>query len=128
MSEPRNESPVAAALAATNPVLADKYSAFRTASEAALDPALVALIRQAVAAVHGMEPAPDENALDDGTRTALAYARRMPFEHTAIQDADAAQVVAHLGEPGFVAFSVVAALADAECRAALVGLPELARL
>ena len=36
-------------------------------------------------------------------------------------------VVAHLGEAGFVAFSVLAALADAECRAELVGLPGLAR-
>jgi hypothetical protein len=53
-------------------------------------------------------------------RACLAYARRMPFEHTAITDAEAAAVAAHLGEPGFVAFSVVAALADAECRAALV--------
>ncbi|MCL4673548.1 MAG: hypothetical protein KJZ64_11565 [Sphingomonadaceae bacterium] len=58
-------------------------------------------------------------------RTCLAYARRMPFEHTAITDTEAAAVVALLGEQGFVAFSVVAALADAECRAELVGLPEL---
>jgi hypothetical protein len=50
----------------------------------------------------------------------------MPFEHTAISDAEAAAVVAHLGEPRFVAFSVVTALADAECRAELVGLAELA--
>jgi hypothetical protein len=50
----------------------------------------------------------------------------MPFEHTAITDAEAAGLVAHLGEAGFVALSVVAALADAECRAGLVGLPELA--
>jgi hypothetical protein len=50
----------------------------------------------------------------------------MPFEHTAITDEEAATVVAHLGEAGFVAFSVLAALADAECRAESVGLPELA--
>ena len=91
-----------------------------------LDPALVALVRQAVAAVHGMGAAPDEAGLDEGTRAAIAYARRMPFEHTAITDAEAAAMVAYLGEPGFVAFSVVTALADAECRAALVDLPELA--
>jgi hypothetical protein len=107
-------------------VLAQHYADFRGKTESALDPALVALVRQAVAAVHGMGAAPDESGLDEGTRTALAYARRMPFEHTAIQDAEAAAVVAHLGEAGFVAFSVLAALADAECRAALVGLPELA--
>lgn len=37
-----------------------------------------------------------------------------------------AAVAQGLGEPGFVAFSVVAALADAECRAGLVDLPGLA--
>lgn len=119
-------SAVCAALAA-DPVLASHYAEFRSQTEAALDPALVALVREAVAAVHSMGAAPDESALDTGTRTCLAYARRMPFEHTAITDAEAAAVVAHLGEAGFVAFSVAAALADAECRAALVDLPELAR-
>lgn len=118
-------SAVCAALAA-DPVLAAHYADFSAKTEAALDPALVVLIRQAVAAVHGMGAAPDESALDEGTRTCLAYARRMPFEHTAITDAEAAAVVAHLGEAGFVAFSVLAALADAECRAEQVGLAELA--
>lgn len=118
--------PVHAALAG-DPVLAEHYAAFRAKAEGALKPALVALIRQAVAQVHGIETAGvDETALDEGTRTCIAYARRMPFEHTAITDAEAAEVVAHLGEPGFVAFSVVTALADAECRAQLVDLPGLA--
>ena len=117
--------PVHAALAG-DPVLAGHYAAFCAKAEGALDPALVALVRQAVAAVHGMGPAPDERGLDEATRTCLAYARRMPFEHTAITDTEAAAVVAQLGEPGFVAFSVVTALADAECRAALVDLPRLA--
>jgi hypothetical protein len=118
--------PVHAALAG-DPVLAAHYADFRRKAEGALDPALAALVRQAVAQVHGIDSAPiDENALDEATRTAIAYARRMPFEHTAISDAEAAAMVAHLGEPGFVAFSVVTALADAECRAALVGLAELA--
>ena len=116
---------VCAALAA-DPVLASHYADFRGKTEAALDPALVALVRQAVAAVHGTGTAPDESGLDEGTRLCLAYARRMPFEHTAITDAEAAAMVAHLGEPGFVAFSVVTALADAECRAELVDLPGLA--
>lgn len=119
-------SAVCAALAA-DPVLGRHYADFRAKTEGALDPALVALVRQAVAAVHGMGPAPDESGLGEGTRAALAYARRIPFEHTAITDVEAAAVVAHLGEPGFVAFSVLAALADAECRAALVDLPGLAR-
>jgi hypothetical protein len=118
-------SAVCAALAG-DPVLAAHYAEFRAKSEGALDPALVALIRQAITQVHGLGDAPDESGLDPGTRACLAYARRMPFEHTAITDAEAAQVVAHLGEPGFVAFSVVAALADAECRAELVDLPGLA--
>lgn len=120
--------PVFAALAG-DPVLAQHYADFRSKAEGALDAGLVALVRQAVAAVHGLEAAAiDESALDEGTRAAIAYARRMPFEHTAISDAEAAAVVAHLGEPGFVAFSVVTALADAECRAALVNLPGLAEV
>jgi hypothetical protein len=118
-------SAVCAALAA-DPVLASNYADFRDKTEAALDPALVALVRQAVASVHRMGEAPDEGGLDDGTRTVLAYACRMPFEHTAITDGEAAALVLHLGEAGFVAFSVLAALADAECRAELVGLAELA--
>ena len=52
--------------------------------------------------------------------------RRMPFEHTAITDPEAAAVVKHLGEAEFVAFSVLAALEDAECRAEQVGLAQLA--
>lgn len=117
--------PVHAALAG-DPVLAAHYADFRAKAEGALDAGLVALVRQAVAAVHGFEAAPDESTLDSGTRACLAYARRMPFEHTAISDAEAAAVIAHLGEPRFVAFTVVAALADAECRAELVDLPGLA--
>lgn len=118
--------PVHAALAG-DPVLADHYADFRAKAAAALDPALVALIRQAIASVHGIDADPiTDSALDADTQRCLAYARRIPFEHTAITDAEAAELVAHLGEPGFVAFSVVAALADAECRAALVDLPGLA--
>ena len=116
--------PVAEALAG-QPALAAHYAAFRDAAHGALDPALVALVQQAVAAVHECGGAPDESGLDEATRICLAYARRMPFEHTAITDAEAAAVVAALGEPGYVAFSVVTALADAECRAGLVGLPGL---
>ena len=71
---------VCAALAG-DPVLAAHYADFRAKAEGALDPALVALVRQAVAQVHGIDSAPiDESALDVGTRAAIAYARRMPFE------------------------------------------------
>lgn len=119
-------SAVQAALAG-DPVLAEHYAAFRATAEGALDPALVAMIRDAIARVHGIDAAViDDSALGEGTRLCLAYARRIPFEHTAISDAEAAALVAYLGEPGFVAFSVVAALADAECRAGLVDLPGLA--
>lgn len=118
-------SAVCAALAG-DPLLQRHYADFCGKTEAALDPVLVALVRRAVAAVHGMGDPPDESQLDPGTRAALAYARRIPFEHTTISDAEAAAVVAHLGEARFVAFGVLAALADAECRAELVGLAELA--
>lgn len=118
--------PIHASLVATNGALAATNAAYLSASEGALSPELVALIRQAVAAVHGLGEGPDESALDEATRVCLAYAQRLPFEHTAITDAEAAAMVAHLGEPGFVAFSVVTALADAECRAGQVDLPGLA--
>jgi hypothetical protein len=120
--------PVHAALAG-DPVLAEHYAAFQAKAEGALNPRLVALIRQAIAAVHGIEAAAiDDTTLDHGTRACIAYARRIPFEHTSITDPEAAAVVAHLGEARFVAFSVVTALADAECRAALVDLPGLAEV
>jgi hypothetical protein len=110
-----------------DPVLAQHYADFRAKATSALAPGLVAMVRQAVEHVHGIAAEPvDDAALDHGTRACIAYARRMPFEHTAITDEEAAAVVAHLGEARFVAFSVVTALADAECRAALVDLPGLA--
>lgn len=126
MSAVAGAGPVQVALAG-DPVLATHYAAFRAKAESGLDYALVALIRHVIATVHGLEAAVlDEGATSEGTRACLAYARRIPFEHTAITDREAAAVVAYLGEPGFVAFSVVAALADAECRALLVDLPGLA--
>ena len=110
-----------------DPVLAQHYADFRAKATSALAPGLVAMVRQAVEHVHGIAAEPvDDTTLDHGTRACIAYARRMPFEHTAITDEEAAAVVAHLGEARFVAFSVVTALADAECRAELVGLAELA--
>ena len=57
-------SAVQAALAG-DPVLAQHYADFRSKAEGALDAGLVALIRQAVAAVHGIDAAPiDDGALD----------------------------------------------------------------
>lgn len=114
--------PVAAALAAL-PGLREGFEAFRTAAHEALGEELTMQVRHAVAAVHGIETPAPAGAAPPGI---LAYARRIPFEHTAITDAEAAAVVAELGEEGFVAFSVVAALADAECRAEKVGLASLA--
>ena len=120
--------PVAAALADA-PALGEQYAAFRDAAHAALGEGLTLQVRHAVAEVHGLASAPGDSAPpagDAAPEAVLAYARRMPFEHTAITDDEAAAIVAGLGEDGYVALSVVAALADAECRAALVDLPGLA--
>jgi len=117
--------PVARALAGS-PELAAHYTAFRDAAHEALGPEMVEDIRRAVAEVHGMDGSGDEDARGGAPEAVIAFARRMVFEHTAITDEDAAAVVSELGEPGLVAVSVVAALADAECRAAAVGLPDLA--
>ena len=114
--------PVASALAGS-PELAEKFAHFRDEAQAALGEELVAHIRHAVFAVHGMNTAAPAGECAPAT---LDYARRIPFEHTAISDAEAAAVISELGEKGYVAFSVVAALADAECRAEKVNLPGLA--
>ncbi|QIQ87621.1 hypothetical protein [Erythrobacter sp.] len=107
---------------AGSPELAGRYMAFRDAAHEALGPEIVAEVRRAVAGVHGM----GEGARGSAPAAVISYARRMVFEHTAITDEEAAAVTAELGEPGLVALSVVAALADAECRAEAVGLPDLA--
>ena len=122
--------PVVQAIAG-NPAFAEKYTAFRSAAHEALGEELTAQVRDAVAQVHGLASASGDDAGSSLPQTAvteacLAYARRIPFQHTAITDAEAATVVEILGEPGYVALSVVAALADAECRAAMVDLPMLA--
>lgn len=84
---------------------------------------MVALVRHAVFAAHGAAAAEPSGECPPAV---LAYARRIPFEHTAISDEEAAAVVAEIGEAGYAAFSVVAALADAECRAEKLNLPGLA--
>ncbi|MEQ8410522.1 MAG: hypothetical protein RIB52_03105 [Erythrobacter sp.] len=114
--------PVIEALAGS-PDLAARYAAFRDAAHDALGPELVEAVRGAVAEVHG---APVEHAPGVAPEAVLAFARRMVFEHTAITDEEAAAVASELGEPGLVALSVVAALADAECRARAIDLPGLA--
>lgn len=133
--------PIAAALAG-QPDLASLYTAFRDAAHRALGAERSDMIRQVIAQVHGCEPL-GGSTLDGETRAALvdwrsgdrfsagqraclAYAERLPFEHTAIADDEADAVVSELGEAGYVAFSIVAALADAECRAAMIDLPRLA--
>ena len=115
--------PVAQALTGS-PQLAAGFESFRVAAHAALGEELVAQVRYAVAQVHGV---PLDKPEGTAPAAMLAYARRIPFEHTAITDEEAADVVAELGEARFVAFSVVAGLADAECRAQKVRLEELAR-
>lgn len=121
--------PVAQAVAG-NPTMAEQYSAFRDAAHTALGEELSAQVRQAVAEVHGLQSAPGDTAVatrsdDAATQTCVAYAKRMPFEHTAISDDEAAAVVQAIGEGRYVALSVVAALADAECRAEQVDLAGL---
>lgn len=117
--------PVAKALSGS-PELGAKFETFRSAAHDALGAEFTAQIRHAVAQVHNMEmPAPQEPPAGEAPPAAMAYARRIPFEHTAITDADAAAVIAEIGEARFVAFSVVAALADAECRAQKVNLAAL---
>ena len=115
--------PVAKALAGA-PALAAKYNAFRDAAHAALGDEMVAQIRHAVYAVHGLDAPAAKGQLPPAT---LRYAQRMPFEHSAITDEEAAAVVSEIGETSYVALSVVAALADAECRAEKVDLPGLAQ-
>jgi len=114
--------PVAEALAGS-PALAEKYAAFRDIAHAALGEEMVAQIRAAVAEVHGVEAPAASGELPPAT---LRYAKRMPFEHNEITDEEAAEVVAELGEKRYVAFSVIVALADAECRAEKLDLPGLA--
>ncbi|MGB7372101.1 hypothetical protein [Erythrobacter sp.] len=115
--------PVADALSAS-PELEGKYTAFRDAAHRALGEDLTAQVRHAVAEVHGIDSDPPTG---QASQAVLAYVRRIPFEHTAISDEEAARIVDEIGEERYVALSVVAALADAECRARLVDLPGLAR-
>jgi hypothetical protein len=84
MSAPAGDGPVQAALAG-DPVLAQHYADFRCKAEGALAPQLVALIRQAVAQVHGLEATPiDDSALDHGTRVCRSNTPRsvMPRRRT----------------------------------------------
>lgn len=119
-----NSGPVAQALAGSRELEA-KFTTFRNAAHEALGEELVSHVRHAVFAVHGVASPEPSGECPPAT---LAYARRIPFEHTAISDAEAAAVVGELGEAGYAAFSVVAALADAECRAEKLDLPGLANM
>ncbi|MEM1196947.1 MAG: hypothetical protein AAGH57_12645 [Pseudomonadota bacterium] len=112
---------VAQALTA-HPAFSDQYIAFRDAATAALGEDLSAHTRHVVAQTHGLASQMPEG---DAPQVCLDYARRIPFEHTAITDEEASDVVAAIGEERYVAFSLVAALADAECRAERIGLPSL---
>lgn len=114
-------SPVVEALSGSAGLQA-KYAAFRDAAHDALGSDMVAQIRHAIAQVHGIETPQPTGELPLAVN---AYAKRIPFEHVAIRDDEAAAVVAELGVEGYVAFSVVAALADAEFRAIKVDLPGL---
>lgn len=96
--------PIAEALAG-QPGLAARYSAFRTAVQEAFGAERTAMVRQVIAQVHGC-PVLDASPLDAemqsvlvdwrnsaqfsaGERAWLAFAERIPFEHTAIADDEA---------------------------------------
>ena len=69
-----------------DPVLAQHYADFRSKAEGALDAGLVALIRQAVAAVHGIDAAP----IDDGALPPDLLEHESVVEPPPLQDAAAA--------------------------------------
>lgn len=101
---------------AARPDLLGAFAAFYGAlwEEHLLEPALLDVTARTIARVQSETGRhPDGDAVQ-------AYAARIPFEHHAIGDDEAARVCAELGEAGYVAFSVAAALEDALLRARMV--------
>lgn len=141
-SAPKAASPLEGYLG-HGPALLAQFKRFYGAlwDERLLDPALLEMLRLTIAKVHqcdaelvvrhetsGLSDVKraaladwrNSDLFDPGERVCLAYAERIPFEHTAITDSEAAAVKDTLGEPGFVAFSVAVSLFDALCRVRLV--------
>ena len=119
---PDEIDPVVARALEASPALFDGFRGFfgELLREGVLDQGLMAGVQQRIGEVHASH-APGRPDLGDARRDRLlAYASQIPFEHHSITDAAAAEVRAELGEAGFVAFTVAAALTDALVRARLV--------
>ena len=108
----------------------------------ALDPVILELCRLQVATVHGcraelavrhrpaIEAGLDEEQVaalgrseapfDPAQRACLRFSEMFVRDPHAITDADAAAVVAHVGEPGLVALAEAVALFDGFCRFRLI--------
>lgn len=105
---------------AQRPALLEGFAAFLGAlqNERLLEPALYDRLHAQIGSAHGDGLAPARKGDDTPQmRALLAYADKIPFAHHAIDDDEAAGVRAILGDAGYVAFSVAAALFDAVCRA-----------
>ena len=114
--------PAVARVLEASPALLEGFRSFfgELLRDDVLDQGLLSALQQRIGRVHAF-PAPGEPGTGDARQDRLlAYAAQIPFEHHAITDAAAAQVRYALGDQGFVAFTVAAALSDALVRARLV--------
>jgi len=114
------DTPLDRALA-HNPDLAKRFRAFHDAprADALLDPAIHELVNRRIAQIHenASEPA---NADDPRAKAVLPFVDKLPFAHHAISDDEAGAAREALGDAGFVALAVHAALCDAQYRLRLV--------
>lgn len=125
------------------PELLDHFKAFYGAlwDEELLEPQLLELLRLRIAQIHGCEAElavrfdgaglsddkldalshwRNSDIFDDKDRALLAYAEQIPFAHHAISDESAAEVRSHLGEAGYVAYSIAVSMFDSICRLKMV--------
>lgn len=97
--------------------LADLFRAFHEApaAEALLDPAIAEAVSQSIARIHEGAPAPCSSA-DPRVNAVRLFVEKLPFAHHTISDDEAKTARDALGEAGFVALTVHAALCDSLCR------------
>lgn len=90
------------------------FDEFAEAARTGLDPVIAAAVTERIAQIHAGPIAP----LGDGAgiRDLLPFVDNLPFAHHTISDEQAAAARDALGEEGFVALAVHAALSDARCR------------
>jgi alkylhydroperoxidase family enzyme len=102
--------------------LTDGYAQFRDAAwaDSAVDPALLAMARHRVTRQH------DGVASEEVDDPALAFGDKIPFAHHTIADDEADAARDALGDAGLVAFTLATALADADCRLAMLTAREMA--